>query len=588
VKTWVYTDLSVRDALTLEVTPPGEGSPAPVAFQVTQYSASFAANELPAAQCLLAIGREAVGQRAAEVHRSARFPQMVRAKVWFEPRAEYDETQPWPAGRRVIFEGFLTGFAYRKVNGKVHVVASLLHWLAALGFGSSLTGLGHAANPTQLNAAAVLGVPDFTGAAEGDYISSLAAAHLGAQDVEADLWKSIKTLFCRLAQLRTVDLASLAGCTDTPSWQRNDLALSALGRIEGPVEAPVRAAGNEDEEEDGADADCSREYHWGVPLALDLGGLAVVAEAVAQAIGNETIESYSSVTLWDKLVAGLCPSFGMAIVPMVDTAVVVADTPALAGDPAAFWKELAPDDYDSFDESGELHRPLRGVGVTTGYQSQTAAGVEAIPADSTAAAFPVIGGCHVEESVTPGDGMILFVGPPPWIRLISYQPTPAVGSTNLPAEGAGPTATTPGAPVAAGPGPALGQEIRDLCERFAHTVYVGQMLRGRAGAISGKLRFDIAPLSILKITASAEKFIGGEDDLAVTMYACVQRVTVAINAEAGMAGTTFQLSHLRTEEENARSRTSVREHPLFGDAIHGDGTRGIRRHGSPLIDAYDL
>ena len=59
---------------------------------------------------------------------------------------------------------------------------------------------------------------------------------------------------------------------------------------------------------------------------------------------------------------------------------------------------------------------------------------------------------------------------------------------------------------------------------------------------------------------------------------------VAINAEAGMAGTTFMLSHVRTEAENAKGadRTSTPDHPLFGKSIHGGG-----KHGSPLIKEYD-
>jgi len=550
---YVYTDLATLNSLTLEVEGVGE-------FEVAQFSASFAANEVPTAAVMLALGRNARTQAPAAPHVSARLlRQMQKAFVWFEPKGGYDRDRDWPAGRRKIFEGYFTGFAYRKISGKVHVVASLTHWLAALGFGSALTKTGHVANPTALNAAAVIESLVTGGAGEGNYIGELAVAELVADTVAADLWVAVKNVYCSLTQVEAMPCGPQDFCGGTGGFSVNDLAQYALGKIEGPSTG------------------CEKPYKYGVPLRIEDEGVSTVHDAIAAAIGMETIESYAGVTFWDKLVTQICPAFGLAVVPMVDAAVVAADLPCYSG---GVWRDITTDEYDSYDLSRELHRPLRAVGVVAGYDSQTQAGVGS-PGDNL---IPV-GGCYVEDSVAPGDGVILYVPTPAWLAMLQSLPDYALytrGGGGGPARTAITTGATATVPVP--PPDALGVSVNRLYSRYAHNVFVNQMLRGQTGSISGKLRFDIAPLSIVRLLATTEKFIGpGQDDLAETIVGCVQRVTVSISAESGMAGTTFQLSHVRAETENGPGRTSAAEHPLFGTAIHGGG-----KHGSPLVDDYEF
>lgn len=552
VKNYVYSDFSVENALTLEV---GAN-----VYEVVQFSSSWAANEIPTAAVMLAIGRNARTQKKATVHGTAgRLKQMEKATVWFEPKGEYSRDKDWPRGRRKIFEGYFTGFAYRKISGKVTIIGNLIHWLAALGFSSCLTKNGHVSNPTQLNAAAVLESLLTTGAGEGNYISMLVPAQVAADSTAADLWVAMKEIFCALASVDAMPCGQEADCSGAGTFGKNDVAIEALSRIEGPSKG------------------CGRPYTYGTALKIESEGVPTIQDAIAFSLGMETVEGYSSVTFWDKLTSQFCPMFGMAVVPMVETALVVADTPAFNG---GFWKEIKADEYDSYDMTRELHRPLRAVGVIAAWDSQTKAGVVE-PGDE----LPVIGGCHAEDSVDPADGAIIYVASPPWLRVLNTQPHYVGLTTGLKTDEASKTSTTPKPPGGEGPPTpdTLGANVNKLYSRFAHDVYVNQMLRGQGGSFSGKLRFDIAPLSILKINATTEKFIGpGQDDLAVTIYGCVQRVTVAINAEAGMAGTTFQLSHVRTEAEKDLTRTSVKEHPLFGKAIHGGG-----KHGSPLMPEWD-
>jgi hypothetical protein len=233
---------------------------------------------------------------------------------------------------------------------------------------------------------------------------------------------------------------------------------------------------------------------------------------------------------------------------------VVADTGSYRKD---VWREIRPHEYDSFDMSADLQRPLRAVGVVAGWESQTRVGTEFREPG------PVFGGCYVGDPENKGDGSILYVSSPPWLRSIQTQPGSAAVTMGVKADGPARSSTT----ADADPGKAdtTGQDVRKMYDRFAQTVYVNNSLRGRTGALSGKLRFDIAPLSMVRVKAESEKFIGAEDDLAATIVGCVQRVTVSINAEAGMAGTTFVLSHVRSRRRTSPTGRAWTQHPLFGD-----------------------
>jgi hypothetical protein len=553
-KGYVYTDLSRKGVLTLTI----DGK----AYEVAQFSMAFACNEVPVAVCLLATGRNARTLKAAQINREAiSLKQMLPATVTFSPAREYDQHVDWPAGPRTIFDGFFTGIAFRKVYGKITAVANLVHWTAALGFSSCVTALGHPGNPTQFTYAAVSGVPNHVGAA-ANYTSLHSYAQLLGVNLTDDVWGSIKDMFCELANLP----ATVVGrCSGDGVGVFNNAALAALSRFEG------------------GSNDCALDRIWSKQLAMvgaDVGG--IIGKVMAEAISNEALRNYTGTTFWDKLVLGFCPMFGMAVVPLVDTALVIADTPALGavpGDQEVFpvWKNIPTTDYDSIDMSAELHHPLRGVATLTDWEAQTFVNVE-----NRADLDLLIGGCFIADSVEPGDGVMLYVPPPPWLQMLKYQPEVVTGSTDGLTEGtAGKTATTPLDP----PGGAhtVGIDPSDFYNRYSHLVYVSHMLRGRNGTLSGKLRFDIAPGSIIQIQPKSELHLGGEDALAVPLFACVSRVTCTINAEAGAAGTAFDLSHVRTLDENTEARSMVTEHPLFGDAIHGRGG-----HGAPLIDDYNL
>lgn len=542
-------------------------------FEVAHFTASWAVNEIPQGQCLVAVGRNARSDEAGElaaIHTAAgSLLQMRKAKVVFTPRGDYTPGgAQWPAGPRTVFEGYYVGYAYRKMSGKVQVIVNLTHWLVDLANSSCLSKNSHPSNPASLTAAAAMRTIREAGAAQGSFVSHLTGHRVVQTRVLQDLWGAIKSLFSAIAAIETApvgpnDLCGGAAGADAASFVQNDRAIAALARMEGPaLYLPAQRA-----------------YKHGVPLVPQGFNTPLVDSALGNAICNATIDSYANTTFWDKLVGEFAPMFGLAVVPLVDKALVVADTPAYG---ANVWRTVTPGEYDSFDHTAFLDRPMRAVAVYGNVASFTGARNGPQPVNHRD-----VGGCFAAEGVSPGDGLVQYVRAPAWLDTVMSGAVYGRAATGNDRQQPTNTPTTPGAtPPPPLNTPAYTEQltnVQPLYGRYAQTVYALQALRGRSGTLSGKLRFDVGPGSVVRVSGTPDvRTAPGLDKLAGDFYACVARVTVNINCESALAGTTFQLTHLRTAAENGHPRTSVNQHPLFGNSIHGGG-----RHGAPLIDEYE-
>ncbi len=558
-RNYAITSLSGKDVCYLEI--------AGVRYDIAQFVASWACNEIPQAQCLVALGRNASNQgiKAQANTSSPLLQSMQPATVYFEPEGDYNpDGVTWPKGRVVLFRGYFVGASYRKSNGKTAMMINLVHWLIDLSCSSAISQNSHPSNPAHLTAPAVLEQIGRTAAGEGAYVSGLTGFQTVKDDVKRDMWAGIKRIFHGLAKVKARAIGSRDYCSasgDLGSAVENTRALEALKRIEGIVTKVS----------DKVPLTTDLAYKYGVPLAFDDAGVSVVEDSVAKAITDVMVNAYANTTFWDKLVGEICPQYGLAIIPMVETAIVIADTPSYNG---AFWKLLQPDDYDSLDQNSAVERPLRVVALVGSTASQLGGGAYG----ERSTVFQ--GGCYVAGSVDINDGIVMYAAAPQWLQALesaNFDPNNAQGfNRDVPV----PTAANPG--VQKNDRAVFNSGLNRLYVKYAQLLYVSNMLRGRVGSMSGRLRFDIAPGSNIKLLAKSEKFLEGNDDLASDMYANVTRVTVALNADTGQAGTSLQLSHIRLASENTSPRTSTEEHPLFGKQIHGFG-----RNGAPLIPAYD-
>ena len=110
--------------------------------------------------------------------------------------------------------------------------------------------------------------------------------------------------------------------------------------------------------------------------------------------------------------------------------------------------------------------------------------------------------------------------------------------------------------------------VKPFLDNFAQAHYALEKLRTRQAVCSCPFRLDIAPGSSVKVQNEGETHVGN-DPLAAPFYAHVARVSIAVDAEQPMIGTSLHLSHIRSEKENSDDKTSIAKHPLYKDTFLG-------------------
>jgi hypothetical protein len=300
-------------------------------YRVSDVSMNFSLNKIPNARASLAIGRDVRTLERALVHDTAAdLTLMVPAEIVFRPKGEWSPSDPsvipgvgrWDeAGEQVIFVGYLTGTGYRKQHGEVRFSVYLTHWLSDLNFSSALSNQSHPGNPARFRWRAVYGPQGLKTSARSHFITDYVSDSLfSATNIARDFWaQSLHPFFCELSKQDILDNISSKRCAGLGG--SNTESQSALKRFE-------RAAGETDSV-GGSCEDGARSPYW-KPLQINLGAIeGIMSRSISAYCRSSTIESYFSSTIWDKLVGVLSPSFYFAVVPRVQTAMVVPFVPGL-------------------------------------------------------------------------------------------------------------------------------------------------------------------------------------------------------------------------------------------------------------------
>lgn len=553
IKRYALTRLQDPDSLTLHI-----GNEV---FPVSHMAVSYAKNEVPSASCVIPLGNSfRTGKSSGAGGILDDFPAMTPAFLRLRLRGEYDPSgRQWPDGGVTVFDGHYLGPVPDLASGKNVVTVHLIHFLGLLGSSSCLNRNLHPRAPGDVAAAAIMRSLASANSTPGAFLGAQAGGGEAESLVTTDLWSGIKSLFCWLAGLETAPTVAGAGCIPS-EFSRNDFALAGLSRIEGPARG------------------CNRDYRDGRPLRPETADSPFAGKALARAIFKRGLDAFYGYTFWDKLVGEYCPMFGLAVVPQSEKALVIADVPGYRGGEP--WRTIQPDEWFSFNLIGSQERPVRAVNIYG--RATTLTGLPNLSAFGTQS----IGGCFAASDAASTAGVVMYEHPPPWLEELTNVLTTGAASDGGGSGRATGTSTTPLASLAgAGLAIAAARQAqattasRDLFSRFAHTIMVNESLKGRSAAMTGPLRFDIAPGSIIKILGAPERAVNYGTGLKLTRYAQVNRVTISIDAETPSAMTSFQLQHVRTEKEQTLDRTSTTTHPLFtADSIHGAG-----RHGTYLV-----
>lgn len=486
----------------------------------------------------LALGRDIPYGLAATIHEYVdRLSIRVPVSIWLEVRPGGNSYgyafENWPVGAFLVFDGLLTSTNYRRSRDTASLNIRFAHWAIDLNSSSSITRASHTLTPQQLSGAAAFRggagfAPAFFAAAGGADLFTPA-------NLREDLWgKALSPWLQSVCNQVMLDNAGEEIASNTEG-------LAALHRFEPFVTGGTYVNGKAS------------------PItAANRPGAEFLAAAIADAATAETIESFASSTLWDKLIDGYAADYHLAVIPLVNTALVV---PGMAGFRRP-WQIIYGEEYILTDNTSNLSRPVKGVRLFHGMGSITSA-----PGLRRAdAANPQVLAGRFESEI---DGMIVYGNVPRWAA--NFIVPAAFGDAAAPFGPRG-GAMFPGAGQAgvANPG-AVQQNAIPLWDSYARALYILEALRGRTASIQGKLRFDISPGSTVELRGVEDKFVQSQLGLRASdiLYGEVQSVTINVDAESLSASTTFSIKNLRNFDENSNDFMSIDSHPLYDETWNG-------------------
>jgi hypothetical protein len=525
---------------------------------VVQFNASFEMNTIPEASLTVSVGRRVDTQQAATIHAAIRdLKVQVPAAVYLTAIVtDRDRADPGilgfaVSGGKLIFEGYAVGTGWQRSNESANFTLHLSHWLSQLHYASALNPTAHPGNPGDWQYPSIFeavgsGEEEDGGAGvkQPSWVPGMGEDFAAAEHL-SDIWgKILHPWLRRIALDPPFDIRLQEAGIET-SKARQQRVLNLLQRI-GP---------NKD----------------GVPLAVDLtgGDGLTIAAGICDDIAYSSGHSWLNTTLWGKVVGEWSQNFWFAMIPRVSDSLVVPFAGPLQGRP---WATIRDTDYAYCEANAHLPQVLRAVGIVFPATSATNFNGEADGAGTDLTGFYGL----FAPPASP-DGLVLVKNPPRWLcnnNLVFSGVEASTGEVNAkpiesPLDPAGTGKPNKAVKPVGNPKKAWDQG-RKFADRYAQQWYTVEMLKGRIGELSGKLRFDIAPGSNVLIEAGvAKNVLPHEDALTESIYATVTRVSMAINAENGKAGTAFSIAHIRTAAENQSLLTSIPKPPLYQKAWYG-------------------
>jgi hypothetical protein len=524
-------------------------------FDILAFNHSYELNGIPTCTLAIPAGRDAnATQDVATIHLAISQLQIqAKVSVWCQATHLDDSIGPtpfgtWPECPFKVFQGYVIGLGWRRGTQQAQYTLHCLHWLVDLNFSSCISANTTPTTPNEWYFPAGFGGNGAGQVAGTHFVGSTLPFEFfnPAEVVLDDLWaagnpvgsKGILGFYSKLAKQNRFNYNLLAvaaaGVGDNPlpdgGPQENGEALRAFALFE-----PLNGG-----------------YNFGVPLTFDRTAWGVwstlAPDNIVTHLSREGMNASTS-TIWDILTGRLHADFMYAVVPLVDKALIVPFTPGLS---SMYHRTIYVDDYYSAELHADMPRPLRSVivacqrGSIYGQSTATIAGV---------------GG--IFDNPINKDGLILFKSGPAWLTSMkgdahAAKVTPYVNTVR--------TVASPAAGVDSDqPAPAvIVADAKAIWNGFAQCLYVYEVLKNRQGVITGPVRFDIAPGSIVRVEAAEDCFVNDVIGTTNTFYrAAVLRVTTQIDSVSQQASTTLHLAHLRTEAENASPAYSVQRHPFY-------------------------
>jgi hypothetical protein len=534
----------------------GEGDGPEIARfdDIVAMSASFALNTIPTASLIVAVGTKVDGSndpQPATIHKVKKLLEpRDKVVVTLEVLPGSGDTEKLRPGRYVVFDGFYVGIGYQRSTNQANYVLNLVHWLDDLNNSSAINGNWFPNVPFDYAQQAVYDRLENDNIKTGVAASPRIARTLATQvNLKKDLWgEVIKPIFLQIGGYTPGGDQSRQPVKDSP-LTRNDAAVRALKRMPGAAENYV-------------------------PLTMALTPESNNFVGSITTYFEKTVgESFAQNSFWGKLIAQYAADFLFAISPAVDWALPI---PFCGG---VRWVEGGPvikaSEYSYANFGSNVSQVVESVNIYYSAESNTAVGVETAAPDRKLSFYAMCAEYPAKDAITAVRGLKLFKEPPGW----AVSTSPARGNGWNSSDNNALT-TAPGGNARLASGfesiSAIARKMQPLMRQYAKHWYMSEILQQRYGELSGPLRFDIAPGSIVKIETPIRDRERETDN--ENLYASVMSVTFAINADKATAGTSFSIAHTRTQEELAKDY-STDFAPLYSPVNDPTGTRWL---GGPL------
>jgi hypothetical protein len=535
---------SYRAWMTIDV--PGYSEP--IELNITRLSAQFGLNAIPQASCSIALGAF-VGNTSyvSNLHFIIeKIKYRAKATVYMNVAEGYEAIPPGVEINRdaafngkafVVFEGYTSGSGYKRSGSAVEYVISLEHWLSDLNNSTALSPDLMPGIPFNLYFPATSSSPE----ASKEYWTarSLAANTFQDEVIRQDVWKGMKDYFTAIANQNQVGGTSNpifgAGSLLNPNifkTKKNDAALAALEKFATPGSA------------------------FYVPLKLN--GEVSTGETlrrIADVFFSKTLTTFDGSTFWDNIVT-FSASFLFGISPGISTAWIVPRLPNYRKP----YKTIYSTEINNFDISTGMPKFVSGVilkgnfvdgsGVTNINNQNNASPASALNLFSS--------GMYFSDRHFTDPGMIIIQKSPDWLAVSLTSAD--IENVIMPRK---PADIKNNVDVAA-----RGKDQITALTAFAKLVYSTEVLKYRGGSLTGKFRLDIAPGSIVKIETAGEKVLN-KDGFAYPIFASVDQVSLAVDSVSGQASTSFAISNVRSEIENADNDLTTETSPMYSNVWPG-------------------
>lgn len=290
----------------------------------------------------------------------------------------------------------------------------------------------------------------------------------------------------------------------------------------------------------------------GISAGDDIFGKSVAAP-VLQALWDTWSGGNGQGDLWTGLMQ-VMSIFGCKYVTAIEEDAILPITFGLGG--SSPWRTINPDEYTTIGYDSEFDEKFYS------YITNVLLFSSAFQSSQWQASTPrarAIGQASVNTAAAD-QGRLYTLEAPAWLN-----PFGSPAAISIIPGGTVPDASSPEAVAVQQEQGKLEQAyfLSEIGDDYAETVLYDQIFAHRKMNIAGRVRFDIAPGSLLKVVTPGERFTGESSNL----WAHAVNVTVVVSSDDSQAYTAIELYNVRTDLEQQSLTTP--KHPLFDDAWLG-------------------